>query len=74
MLNILTRLFAKSIVAIAKTYSAGSVAVPKLENLREIVEAEIKARDLPLHMWVERVGFLRNQSERVTSSSALDKL
>ncbi|MDX2228808.1 MAG: type V CRISPR-associated protein Cas12k [Leptolyngbyaceae cyanobacterium bins.349] len=38
------RLLAKAIVAIAKTYNAGSIAVPKLGNVREIVEAEIKAK------------------------------
>lgn len=38
------RLLAKAIVAIAKTYKAGSIAVPKLGNIREIVEAEIKAK------------------------------
>jgi hypothetical protein len=38
------RLLAKAIVAIAKTYNAGSIAVPKLGNIREIVEAEIKAK------------------------------
>lgn len=31
-------------MAIAKTYKAGSIAVPKLGNIREIVEAEIKAK------------------------------
>lgn len=38
------RLIAKAIVAIAKTYNAGSIAVPKLGDIREIVEAEIKAK------------------------------
>jgi hypothetical protein len=38
------RLLAKAIVAIAKTYKAGSIAVPKLGNVRDIVEAEIRAR------------------------------
>jgi len=38
------RLLAKSIVAIAKSYNAGSIAIPKLGDVREIVEAEIKAR------------------------------
>jgi len=31
-------------VAIAKSYKSGSIAVPKLGNIREIVEAEIKAK------------------------------
>ena len=38
------RLLAKEIVAIAKSYDAGSIAIPKLGDVREIVEAEIKAR------------------------------
>ncbi len=38
------RLLAKEIVAIAKSYNAGSIAIPKLGDVREIVEAEIKAR------------------------------
>lgn len=38
------RLIAKAIVTVAKTYKAGSIAVPKLRDIREIVEAEIKAR------------------------------
>jgi transposase len=38
------RLLAKAIVAIAKTYKAGSIAVPKLGDIRGIVEAEIRAR------------------------------
>ena len=38
------RLLAKSIVTIAKTFKSGSIAVPKLGNIREIVEAEIKAK------------------------------
>jgi hypothetical protein len=38
------RLLAKAIVAIAKTYRAGSLALPKLGDVRAIVEAEIKAR------------------------------
>jgi hypothetical protein len=38
------RLLAKSIVTIAKNHQAGSIAVPKLGNIREIVEAEIRAK------------------------------
>lgn len=38
------RLIAKAIVTISKTYEAGSIAVPKLRDIREIVEAEIKAK------------------------------
>ncbi|MBD2056034.1 hypothetical protein H6F88_08380 [Oculatella sp. FACHB-28] len=38
------RLLAKSIVAIAKSYKSGSIAIPKLGTIREIVEAEIKAK------------------------------
>jgi len=38
------RLLAKSIVTIAKNHQAGSIAVPKLGNLREIVEAEVRAK------------------------------
>ncbi|MBD2003855.1 MULTISPECIES: type V CRISPR-associated protein Cas12k [Cyanophyceae] len=38
------RLLAGSIVAIAKTYSAGSIVLPKLGDIREIVESEIQAR------------------------------
>ncbi len=38
------RLIAKAIVTIAKTYNAGSIAVPKLRDIRESVEAEIKTK------------------------------
>jgi IS605 OrfB family transposase len=38
------RLLAKSIVAIAKRYNAGSIVVPKLSNIREILEAEIQSK------------------------------
>jgi hypothetical protein len=38
------RLLAKAIVAIAKTYQAGSIVLPKLADMREIVESEIQAR------------------------------
>ncbi len=38
------RLLAKAIVAIAKRYNASSLALPKLGDVRAIVEAEIKAK------------------------------
>ena len=38
------RLLAKAIVAIAQQYSAGSIAVPKLDNIRDILQAEIDAK------------------------------
>jgi hypothetical protein len=38
------RLLAKAIVAIAKTYQAGSIVLPKLGDMREIVQSEIEAR------------------------------
>jgi transposase len=38
------RLIAKAIIALAVQFRAGSVVVPKLEDIREIVQAEIKAR------------------------------
>jgi hypothetical protein len=38
------RLLAKSIVTIAKNHQAGSIAIPKIGNIREIVEAEIQAK------------------------------
>ena len=38
------RLLAKAIVAIAKTYQAGSIILPKLSDMREIVQSEIQAR------------------------------
>jgi len=38
------RLLAKSIVTIANTYKAGSIAVPKLGDMRGTVEAELRAR------------------------------
>ena len=37
------RLLAKAIVAIAQTYKAGSIVLPKLGNMREIVQSEIQA-------------------------------
>jgi len=38
------RLLAASIVAIAKTYQAGSIVIPKLRDLREIIQSEVQAR------------------------------
>ncbi len=38
------RLLAKAIVTLAKKYRAGSIVVPKLEDMREIVQSEIQAR------------------------------
>ncbi len=38
------RLLAKEIVSLAKSYQAGSIAVPKLSEMREILQAEIQAR------------------------------
>ncbi|WP_072619878.1 type V CRISPR-associated protein Cas12k [Spirulina major] len=38
------RLLAKAIVAFAHSQSAGSIVVPKLEDIREIVQSEIQAR------------------------------
>lgn len=38
------RLLAASIVAIAKTYQASSIVLPKLRDLREIVQSEVQAR------------------------------
>ena len=37
------RLLAAAIVAIAKTYSAGSIVLPELRNIREQVSSEIQA-------------------------------
>jgi transposase len=37
------RLLAKEIVAIAQTYKAGSIVLPKLGDMREIVQSEIQA-------------------------------
>ncbi|BAY69240.1 type V CRISPR-associated protein Cas12k [Anabaena sp. FACHB-709] len=37
------RLLAKEIVAIAQTYKAGSIVLPKLGDIREIVQSEIQA-------------------------------
>ena len=38
------RLLAKEIVAIAQKYSAGSIALPKLEGMREQINSEIQAK------------------------------
>ncbi|WP_448267990.1 type V CRISPR-associated protein Cas12k [Nostoc sp. DSM 114159] len=37
------RLLAKEIIAIAQTYKAGSIVLPKLGDMREIVQSEIQA-------------------------------
>jgi hypothetical protein len=39
----LDRLLAGAIVKLAKTYQAGSIVLPKLGDMREIVQSEIKA-------------------------------
>lgn len=38
------RLLAKAIVAIAQTYQAGSIVLPDLAHIREVVEAEVQQR------------------------------
>lgn len=38
------RLIAKAIIAIAQTYHAGSIAVAKLDNMRETIQIEIQAK------------------------------
>ncbi|MEH2373879.1 type V CRISPR-associated protein Cas12k [Nostoc sp.] len=38
------RLLADAIVAIAKTYSAGSIVIPKLGDMREIIQSEVQAK------------------------------
>ncbi|MCW5313544.1 hypothetical protein GTQ43_06875 [Nostoc sp. KVJ3] len=38
------RLLAKEIIAIAQTYSAGSIVLPNLDNMREQVQSEIQAK------------------------------
>ncbi|MEM6812712.1 MAG: type V CRISPR-associated protein Cas12k, partial [Pseudomonadota bacterium] len=38
------RLFSKEIVVIAKTYAAGSIVVPKLSDMREIIQSEVQAK------------------------------
>nr|7PLA_A Chain A, ShCas12k [Scytonema hofmannii] len=37
------RLLAKAIVALARTYKAGSIVLPKLGDMREVVQSEIQA-------------------------------
>ena len=38
------RLLAKEIVTLAQTYQAGSIVLPKLEDMRELVQSEIQTR------------------------------
>ena len=38
------RLIAKAIVDLAKEYQVSAIAVPKIEDIREIVQSEIKAK------------------------------
>ena len=38
------RLLAKAVMATAQQYEAGSIAVPKLDNIREILQSEIEAK------------------------------
>ncbi len=38
------RLIAKAIVELAKQYQASAIAIPKIEDMREIVQSEIKAK------------------------------
>lgn len=38
------RLLAKAVVVTAQQYGAGSIAIPKLDNIREILQAEIQAK------------------------------
>ncbi|MBW4560543.1 MAG: type V CRISPR-associated protein Cas12k [Mojavia pulchra JT2-VF2] len=38
------RLLAKEIVAVAKTYGAGTIVVPKLSDMREIIQSEVQAK------------------------------
>ncbi|MEH2157274.1 type V CRISPR-associated protein Cas12k [Nostoc sp.] len=38
------RLLAKEIIAIAQTYSAGSIVLPNLDNMREQVQSEVQAK------------------------------
>ena len=37
-------LLAKAIVSVAKTYQAGSIIVPKLKDIRELIQSEIQAK------------------------------
>ncbi|ELR98085.1 type V CRISPR-associated protein Cas12k [Gloeocapsa sp. PCC 73106] len=38
------RLLAKAIVAVAKTYQGGSIIVPRLKDMRELIQSEIQAK------------------------------
>ena len=38
------RLIAKAIIELAKQYQVSAIAVPKIEDMREIVQSEVKAR------------------------------
>jgi IS605 OrfB family transposase len=38
------RLLAKAIIALAKTYHAGSIVLPKLKDVRESIQSEVQAR------------------------------
>ncbi|WP_219907701.1 type V CRISPR-associated protein Cas12k [Aphanothece hegewaldii] len=38
------RLLAKAIITLAQTYQAGSIVVPKLKDMRELIQAEIQAK------------------------------
>lgn len=38
------QLLAKAIVTLAETYQAGSIVLPKLENIREVVQSEVQAK------------------------------
>ncbi len=40
----LDRLLAKAIVAVAKIYQAGSIVVPRLKDMRELIQSEIQAK------------------------------
>ncbi len=40
----LDRLLAKAIVEIAQNYRVGSIVLPKLDNIREIIQSEVQAR------------------------------
>jgi hypothetical protein len=38
------RVLAKAIIKIAQTYQAGSIVLPKLDNIREMIQSEIQAK------------------------------
>lgn len=40
----INRLFAKAVIEIAQEYRAGSIAIPKLKGLRDVLNAEIQAK------------------------------